>query len=291
MINTVELEKRWLRYKTKIFRSLFFILFFVISIPYLSYYLFQQYTLLIEKDKNISKIEVQNERLTVKDELEPKVEKKIVKEVSVLDVNDVVLAPSIPIIDFNKEKMIDEEIEAKNRKDEQSRAERQRAYHQKVAKRKALAKKRALKKKSKNKRKLVKAKSSSALSSNELKVVNGNDVKHYAKEDIKKINFHSSTNNYMEIMRRKFEQDKNPREAILIAKAYYKAGNYVESEKWALSANELDKDSKESWFLFAKSKAKLGKRREAINILVPYYKKSKLAEAKELINDIKSGSL
>ena len=81
MINIIQLEKRWLRYKTNIYRSLLFILFFLLAIPYLSYYLFQQYNLMVEsKDEhNISKVEIQSEQLSSKDELVPKVEKKINK--------------------------------------------------------------------------------------------------------------------------------------------------------------------------------------------------------------------
>ncbi|MCK5854638.1 MAG: CDC27 family protein [Sulfurovaceae bacterium] len=305
MINTIALEKRWLRYKTRIFRTLFFILFFVLTIPYLSYYLFLQYSLIVDKDKNVSKIITHNEKLTAKDELAPKVEKNLIKEVSTSadineNINDVVLAPSIPIIDFNNEKRIDREIEQKKieqkqveeKEIEQSREAKERAYRKKVAKRRALERKRA--EDVAKKKNLIKAKSSSSLSSSELKVVNGNDVKNKSsssEKETKKINFKTTSSNYMGIMKKKFEQNKNPREAILIAKAYYKAGNYVESEKWALSANDLDKKSEESWFIFAKSKAKLGKRREALKILVSYYKKNKSAEAKELIEQIKAGSL
>jgi len=298
MINIIQLEKRWLRYKTKIYRSLLFILFFLLAIPYLSYYLFQQYNLMVEsKDEhNISKVEIQSEQLSSKDELAPKVEKKLTNDYDVNDVNDVLLAPSIPIIDFNNEKKIDRAVEqkkAEQKKAEQkqiyrSRVKREQAYRQKMAKRRELERKRALAKKSLDKKKLVKANSSTALSSSELGVVNGDDID---KKESKKINFNRSGNNYMSIMKSKFTQNKNPREAILISTAYYKAGNYVESEKWALSANNLDENIEESWFLFAKSKAKLGKDREAIKILLSYYKKTKSDKAKELITKIKSGSI
>jgi hypothetical protein len=58
-----------------------------------------------------------------------------------------------------------------------------------------------------------------------------------------------------------------------------------------LSANKLDKNLDESWLLFAKSKAKLGKKQEAINILASYYKKSESAKAKVLIGQIKTGKI
>ena len=124
-------------------------------------------------------------------------------------------------------------------------------------------------------------------------MLSGDDIKKsHSKNprESKKIDFGSSNSNYMPIMKRKFEQNKNPREAILIAKAYYKAGNYIESEKWALTANNLDKKNQESWLLFAKSKAKLGKRKEALKILVSYFKETKSSEAKDLIEKIKDRS-
>ena len=301
MINTVELEKRWIKYKTRIFSSLFFILFFIIAIPYLSFYLFEQYNRIIDKDENISKMISKNKLL-------PKVENNVTKD-SVVDreiivdknSNDVMLSPSIPIIDFNKEKQKDRDIEVKKieqkrAKEDKNRKAKERAYHQKVAKRRALKRKRELAKKELKKRKLIKAKASSSLSSDELKVVSGEDIKKSHKRELrepreaKKIHFGGSSSNYMPIMKKKFEENRNPREAILIATAYYKAGNYIESEKWALTANNLDKENEESWFLFAKSKAKLGKRKEALTILVSYHKKTKSSEAKELIEKIKGGS-
>ena len=291
MINTVELEKRWIRYKTRIFGSLFFILFFVAAIPYLSFYLFEQYNLIVEKDKNTSNV-------VIAEQLAPKIERSLPKEI-----NDVVLSPSIPIIDFTKEKQIDREIEQKNEKIEKAKIQKlkedkrrkakERAYRQKVAKRRALKRERELAKKESKKRKLIKAKASSSLSVNELKVLSGDDIKKSHTREPKgnkKIDFGGSSSNYMPIMKRKFQENRNPREAILIAKAYYKAGNYIESEKWALTANNLDKENRESWLLFAESKAKLGKRKEALTILVSYHKKTKSPEVKELIDKIKGGN-
>ena len=206
-----------------------------------------------------------------------------------------VLAPSIPIIDFNNEKQIDRALAQKKAEKEKvksrSREAKERAYRQKIAKRRALHRKKVLARKEAKNKKLIKAKSSAMLSKDELNVVSGKDIDKRQRKEPKKINFQSTSNNYMAIMKRKFEQNRNPREAILIAQAYYKAGNYVESEKWALKANNLDKKNEESWFLFTKSKAKLGKRKEALSILVSYYKTHKSPKVKELIAKIKEGSL
>jgi len=65
----------------------------------------------------------------------------------------------------------------------------------------------------------------------------------------------------------------------------------MEAEQWALSANKLNNSLEESWLLFAKSKAKLGKKKEALKILVSYYKKSNSIKAKRLIGQIQTGRI
>jgi tetratricopeptide (TPR) repeat protein len=92
-------------------------------------------------------------------------------------------------------------------------------------------------------------------------------------------------------MKAKFAKSKNSRDALLLAKAYYKEGKYQESEQWALSANKLDNNLEESWLLFAKAKAKLGKKEEAVTILASYYKKSHSTKAKSLMGQIKTGKI
>lgn len=109
--------------------------------------------------------------------------------------------------------------------------------------------------------------------------------------ETKKINFQSTSVNYIDTMKTKFAKSKSSRDALLIAKAYYKASKYSESEKWALSANKLNSSLEESWLMFAKSKVKLGKKQEAIKILASYFKKSQSVKAKDLIGQIKTGKI
>jgi len=106
-----------------------------------------------------------------------------------------------------------------------------------------------------------------------------------------KIKLTMSSQNYMQIMKEKFYKNKNPRDAILIAKAYFRAGNYEEAKKWALRANSIDSSYEESWILFAKSKQMLGEKREALRILITYYKKSKSKRVLELIEKMKTESM
>ncbi len=90
-------------------------------------------------------------------------------------------------------------------------------------------------------------------------------------------------------LKRLFFKAPTPSKALIIARRYYQQKRYKESALWALKANELDKSNKESWLLFAKSLAKQGKKREAINVLRIYYKKSGSKDARILIQDIING--
>jgi tetratricopeptide (TPR) repeat protein len=86
-----------------------------------------------------------------------------------------------------------------------------------------------------------------------------------------------------------FEQFKSTNDSLYLARTYYEKGNYSKAQKWALTTNNLDNKLEESWFIFAKSKAKRGQKKEAIEILSAYIKKTNSAKAKELLNNIKKG--
>ncbi len=141
-------------------------------------------------------------------------------------------------------------------------------------------------------KRLVKAKPNSYLTDRELSAMRTtNRVEEDVPHVTKKIHFQTNSVNYIATMKRKFEQSNSPLDALFLAKAFYKEGNYKESESWSLSANKLDSSLQESWFLFAKSKAKLGKKREALKILVTYYKKHHSLKARELIEAIKGDKI
>lgn len=146
---------------------------------------------------------------------------------------------------------------------------------------------------------LVKAKANAYLTPKELGVMGKSSAKVASAKVVsvqkphktKKMHFTSTRANYAETIKSKFSKSNNPRDALLLAKLYYKKNNFKEAEKWALSANKLNNSLEESWFLFAKSKVKLGKKHEALKILVSYYKKSNSTKAKALIMQIKMGKI
>lgn len=254
MVNTRQLEKKWYKYKAKKIVIFLTSLFFLVFLLGGGYYAYTQY---IEKKSE------ENIELTDRINLE-KIERIEIKESVQEDESskaEVSLAPVIPIIDIEKE-------------------ERKKSKIVSVKKTRVVSHKKSTSKK-------IKAKESAYLTSNELATINNS----LDSRKLKKINMTTSSANYIETIKKKFISTKKPREALLLAKAYYAKKEYSKSEEWALRANKLNTKLDESWLLFAKSKAKLGKRDEALKILVNYYKKSRSPKARELIDNIKNERL
>jgi len=204
-------------------------------------------------EKNITKNEV------VEKDINSSIDKKIVvKEEPIKTVEEMLLKPVIPIIDMDIEK-------------------RAIVHHHKAKKESTL----------------VQARPSKLLTAKELskiKIVDNNtNVRDTTR--LKRIHLHTTSKNYIETIKRKFYKSKSSRDALLLAEAFYREHHYRESEKWALEANRLNSNLDESWIIFAESKARLGRRDEAINILAMYYKKSKSAKARAVIEKIKRGKL
>jgi len=100
----------------------------------------------------------------------------------------------------------------------------------------------------------------------------------------------SSVSAYKDVERR-FKRSHEIDDSLFLAKSYYSKGNYKKAEYWALQTNKVNGNIEESWLIFVKSKVKLGRKNEAIHILTNYIKKSNSAEAKNLLNKIKKGTL
>ncbi len=260
MINAKELEKRWLKYKTKSFMLLAFIVAIIGSLIYGGYYILYKLDFGSKKEHKkavMSAVRVIDEKnISIVTPPPTPIPPTPTKEPIEKSTKDIIqLAPTIPIVDMENKKINIKKKEIKH-----------------IVQHKNRLVKRVKKYKPKPKLKVV---------------VHKEKIEHKRK----KIDFKFSTNNYMTIMKEKFHKNKNPRDALLIAKAYYRAGNYKKSEIWALKANNLNKSSEESWLLFAKSKDALGKKREALKILIAYYNKTKSPNAKLLIEKISSKSI
>jgi tetratricopeptide (TPR) repeat protein len=73
-------------------------------------------------------------------------------------------------------------------------------------------------------------------------------------------------------LKKKFSATRNIVFALMLAEEYLHLGSYKEALRWALVANEIDPKNERSWILFAKTKAKLNGKNEAIIVLEEYLK-------------------
>ncbi|WP_456391666.1 CDC27 family protein [Nitratifractor sp.] len=87
----------------------------------------------------------------------------------------------------------------------------------------------------------------------------------------------------------RFPTTRDYEDAMYLAKYYYGKKNYRKAEYWALQANTIDSSKEESWLIFGKSKAKQGRRADALRVLQAYYDRSGSTHVKELIDRIRKG--
>jgi len=92
---------------------------------------------------------------------------------------------------------------------------------------------------------------------------------------------------YREIESR-FSVAPDPDDSLFLANMYYDKRKYSKAAYWALQTNRLSGDIEQSWLIFAKSKAKIGKKNEAIRVLSQYVKRSKSEKAKKLLKKLKN---
>lgn len=258
------LEKRWKIYRAKKIISSLLIFFLLYAIGGGLYYIYLKkdniYSFFSKKNEPINAIVVKN-RPTLVEKKDENITTAITlkKEIETPKIElkeELFFRPIIPIIDMDRE-----------RRNTQKRARR--AMPHRVKKESHIVKK-------------------------EEPLKNIARRENYLERDttmLKNINISSNSKNYIETMRKKFYKSKNARDALLLAKAFYRKKRYRNSEKWALEANKLDSSLDESWIVFAKSKAKNGKKPEAIKLLAMYYEKSKSTEVRVAIDKIKNGRL
>jgi len=261
-----KLEQQWTRYKARKIISLLLFISIFYALGAGGYYTFLNWNSLNGFFSKKVGLEESNRSTLYKKSIASKedfkkdtntsIKKETVEKAEYTEsiVEELSLKPVIPIIDMEKEKA--------------------RSYKPVVHKEKIHSKR-------------VKAKPSTYLTVQELSKVRKDDERDTTR--LKRIHLGSSSKNYIETMKNKFSKSKNSRDALLLAKAFYRKRNYKESETWALEANKLDSNLDESWIIFAQSKAKLRKKSEAINILAMYYKRTKSPKVKAVLEKIKMG--
>lgn len=100
----------------------------------------------------------------------------------------------------------------------------------------------------------------------------------------------TSVSAYKDVEKR-FLESHDIDDALFLARSYYKKSDYKKAVYWALEINKLDEEMEEGLFIFVKSKAKMGRKNEAISILTTYVKKSDSQEAKKLLYRIENDKL
>lgn len=89
----------------------------------------------------------------------------------------------------------------------------------------------------------------------------------------------------------KFYSTGNIMYSLKISEEAYNRRNYDEAIKWALISNEVDKNSAQSWILFAKANYKKGNKQDAIIALESFNAKRNNPEVEIILNQIKAGTL
>ncbi|PNX50089.1 MAG: hypothetical protein BV458_13825, partial [Thermoplasmata archaeon M9B2D] len=88
---------------------------------------------------------------------------------------------------------------------------------------------------------------------------------------------------------KRFNNQNNPALSLFIAKTYYDRGNYKEAYNYALVTNNLNPSIEDSVLIFARSLVKLGKKEDAITTLEAYINNTGSINAKILLNEIQKG--
>ena len=101
-------------------------------------------------------------------------------------------------------------------------------------------------------------------------------------------NTQSTLKDIQEVIKR-FKINNNPALSLFVAKKYYELGQYNKSYNYALITNEINPNIEKSWIIFAKSLVKLNEKEMAIKTLKRYIQHSQSNNAKILLNNINSG--
>ena len=111
-----------------------------------------------------------------------------------------------------------------------------------------------------------------------------------AEEEIKRISIKrkDASSDIRDIIKR-FKKNNNPALSLFVAKKYYELGEYHKAYNYALITNQIDRDIEASWIIFAKSLVKLNQKDMAIKTLNQYLKSSHSSSAKILLDEIISG--
>ncbi|SFV68409.1 Transformation system protein [hydrothermal vent metagenome] len=272
MLNTRELEKRWLHYKIKSY-----IPYAVITVSIFTIILITLFFLpVIQKEKE--KTFTQKKQKTLYKEEIPKKEKTAQKNINTAKIIDEQKIK--PAEKITKTSQITLQPSMQFIKHMQN--EDQQPYYQTLYKTPTIHKKESTKrtKVMQQNNKIKEEYLTITQTQEQPKKIQPKSIitieKKNSKEDIK------------EVLSR-FKKNNNPALSLFIAKKEYELGNYEQAYNYALITNGINNDIEDSWIIFAKSLVKLHKRDMAIKTLIEYIKYSHSGNAKILLNEIQSG--
>ncbi len=88
---------------------------------------------------------------------------------------------------------------------------------------------------------------------------------------------------------KRFKKNNNPALSLFVAKKYYELGEYHKAYNYALITNQINRDIDASWIVFSKSLVKLNQKDMAIKTLKHYIEDSHSSGAQILLDEILSG--
>jgi len=294
MLNTRELEKRWLRYKIKSYiPHAIILLSLIVIIGIVS--IFATST----TDKEQKSPAIITKKSIVQEEIKKPIIQNIQKEQNISTPKEIVQPPIEKVVDTQPKQLIqadEEKLTLSPSMDFMRRMqnEEQQPYY-KVAspvKKKTLKKRKVVQEniveeeymeiEQKSKAKKIKTQEAP------VKIVKKDSTQKPYKKQIITIERRDSQNDIKEIISR-FKKNNNPALSLFVAKKYYELGDYEQAYNYALVTNGINNDIEDSWLIFAKSLVKLNKREMAIKTLREYLKYSHSGNARILLNDIESG--
>jgi tetratricopeptide (TPR) repeat protein len=114
-------------------------------------------------------------------------------------------------------------------------------------------------------------------------------VEKSSEETIVQISHEQVSEDELNSVIKRFNKQNNPALSLFIAKTYYDRGNYKEAYNYALVTNNLNPSIEDSVLIFARSLVKLGKKEDAIKTLDAYIGNTSSINAKILLNEIQKG--
>ena len=109
-------------------------------------------------------------------------------------------------------------------------------------------------------------------------------------EEVKRISIERrDTQDDIKHIIKRFKNNNNPALSLFIAKKYYELGEYHKAYNYSLITNQINSDIDASWIVFSKSLVKLQQKDKAIKTLKQYIETSHSSAAKILLEEIVSG--